>query len=46
MKVSVSIDTCWRIVCLIPAFYLFFGPVKGVRAVMISFLFWTISITF
>jgi hypothetical protein len=41
-----SIDTSWRFVALLPTIQLFFIPVKGNRAVMFSFLFWTISITF
>ena len=41
-----SIDTSWRFVVLIPTIQLFFIPIKGNRSVMISFLFWTITITF
>lgn len=43
---GLSIDTCWRFIAIIPTIQLFFIPVKGNRAVMFSFLFWTISITF
>ena len=42
-----SIDTSWRFVCLIPTIQLFIvSYLKGHRTVMLSFLFWTISITF
>ena len=41
-----SIDFSRYFVCLIPTIQLFTIPMKGNRAVMLSFLFWTISITF
>jgi len=43
---KIGIDTSWHIVALIPTIYLFFIPVKRIRAVMITFLFWTITISF
>ena len=43
---NIDIVSSRYFVYLIPTIQLFFMPIKGNRSVMISFLFWTISITF